>query len=236
MYPVLSTIFSFYGGYNYCNRQVCSEFRSMIPKVDLLAYLNTLCRDYGDRFYKVINNNLEVEHVLSCIGPRNANICTLLAGTNYTKLFKWVISLDYLPDEDTAERAIEFGNLQMVECIYRGGWIRRKFWTYGYVCELAAEYNRLDILKWARKTGSDWDAMVLYNSAEKGYLEVLEWALKDGYEMCTEVFYSAAEKGQLEILQWLVENYYSFWDEGVLDAAIQTCQVEIIKYIINNNL
>ncbi|SHO33391.1 Pseudo ankyrin repeat-like [Cedratvirus A11] len=236
MNAILPVVFSFSGDYNYFYRQVCSEFRQMIPKVDLLAYLNTLCRDHGDRFYKVINNNLEAWHVLSLIGPKNANICTLLAETNHTKLFKWAIALGYLPDEDTVERAVEFGNLRMLECIYRGGWIRQDFWFYGYVCDFAAEYNKLDILKWARKTGPDWDAIVLYNSAEKGYLKVLEWALEDGYEMCTEVFYSAAEKGQLRILQWLVENYYSFWDEGVLDAAIQTCQVEIIKYIINNNM
>jgi hypothetical protein len=236
MQSVYEAIFSFSGDYNYLHRQVCSEFRQMIAKVDLLAYLNTLCRDHGDRFYKVINDNLEAWHVLSCIGPKNVNVCALLAETNYTKLFKWIVSLGYLPDEDTVERAVEFGNLRMLECIYRGRWIRQDFWIYGYVCDFAAEHGKLDILQWAKDFGFGWDATVLYNSTEQGHLELLKWALKNGDEMCTEVFYSAAEKGQLGVLRWLVENYYSFWDEGVLDAAIQTCQVEVIKYIINNDL
>ncbi|SPN79683.1 Ankyrin repeat-containing protein [Brazilian cedratvirus IHUMI] len=234
MQAVLETIFSYSRGYNYPHRQVCSEFRTLAPKTDLLTYLDGLCREHGNKFHQVCNINLE--DILNYIGHKNANICTSLAETGHKKLFKWAIALGYVPDEDTLERAIEFGNLEIATCIYKGGWIRIEFWTYGYVCDLAAEHGRLEILKWAREIDSERDATVLYNSAEQGHLEILKWALENGYEMYVDVFYTAAEKGQFAILKWLVENFPSFWDEGVLHAAIQTRQVEIIKYIINNNL
>nr|WIL04834.1 hypothetical protein Cduv_354 [Cedratvirus duvanny] len=42
---VLENIFSFSGGYNFINRQVCSDFRRIIPQVDHLAYVDTLLGD-----------------------------------------------------------------------------------------------------------------------------------------------------------------------------------------------
>ncbi|SPN79569.1 Hypothetical protein ZAZAV_372 [Cedratvirus Zaza IHUMI] len=42
---LLEAIFSFSGGYNYLHRQVCSEFRRMLPEVDHLAYIDALLGD-----------------------------------------------------------------------------------------------------------------------------------------------------------------------------------------------
>lgn len=234
MQAVLETIFSYSGGYNYPHRQVCFEFRTLAPKTDLLTYLDGLCREHGNKFHQVCNINLE--DILRYLGPKNTNICTLLAGTGHKKLFKWAITLGYIPDEDTLERAIEFGNSEIVTCIYKGGWIDTEYWYYGEAHEFAIEYGRLEIFKWLKENDIGWNSTALCDCAERGNLDILKCALENGYWMCTKVFYAAAEKGQLVILKWLVENFSSFWDEGVLNAAIENCQVEIIKYIINNNL
>lgn len=234
MQVVLEAIFYHSGGYNYLHAQVCSEFRTLAPKTDLLTYIDGLCEVHDGDFYRPCNINLK--DVLNYIGYRNANICTSLAETGHKKLFKWAITLGYIPDEETVERAIEFGNLHILKHIYKGGWIDAEYWYYGEPQEFAIEYGRLEIFKWLEGHHIGWHSTVLCDCAEHGHLEILQWALDSGYWMHVEVFYSAAEKGQLAILKWLVENFYSFWDEGVLRAAIETCQVEIIKYIITNNL
>ncbi|SHO33486.1 Hypothetical protein BQ3484_418 [Cedratvirus A11] len=42
MHPIHTTIFSFSGGYNFLNRQVCREFRMLTAKTDGLDHLEQL--------------------------------------------------------------------------------------------------------------------------------------------------------------------------------------------------
>ena len=41
-----------------------------------------------------------------------------------------------------------------------------------YVCNIAAENGWLDLLKWARKNGCDWNVLTCEHAAENGHLEV----------------------------------------------------------------
>lgn len=42
---ILEIIFSYSGSYNFVQRQVCSDFRRIMPEVDRLAYLDALLAD-----------------------------------------------------------------------------------------------------------------------------------------------------------------------------------------------
>ena len=44
------------------------------------------------------------------------------------------------------------------------------------ICRIAAQNGWLDLLKWARKNGCDWDSYTCNYAAENGHLEILKWA------------------------------------------------------------
>ena len=49
------------------------------------------------------------------------------------------------------------------------------------VCEFAAHGGHLEVLKWLRANGCQWDADVCAAAAEKGHHAVLRWARANGY-------------------------------------------------------
>jgi ankyrin repeat protein len=73
-------------------------------------------------------------------------------------------------------------------------------------CSYLAYFGHLDILKWARKNGSEWDRFVCFYAALNGHLEVLKWARENGCEWDSQVCYHAALNGHLEVLKWAKEN------------------------------
>ena len=50
-----------------------------------------------------------------------------------------------------------------------------KFDKYN-VCDIAASNGWLDLLKWARQNGCEWDSWTCSCAAENGHCEVLKWA------------------------------------------------------------
>ena len=78
-----------------------------------------------------------------------------------------------------------------------------------FICEIAAEYGHLEVLKWARQNGCPWDEMTCSFAADGGYLEVLKWARENGCpwdEMTREYAERSRAKGRQEVLKWANEN------------------------------
>lgn len=59
----------------------------------------------------------------------------------------------------------------------------------------AAREGYLDILKWARKNGCDWNSLVCTHAAKHGRFEMLKWARENGCEWDERVCSDAAEGG-----------------------------------------
>ena len=74
------------------------------------------------------------------------------------------------------------------------------------VCANAAREGQLEVLKWARDRGCQWNAGTCSGAAEGGHLDVLQWARANGCEWDWETCAFAAEGGHLEVLQWAREN------------------------------
>ena len=49
-----------------------------------------------------------------------------------------------------------------------------------YTCSQAALGGHLEVLKWARENGCEWDSDTCSNAAIEGHLEVLNWACENG--------------------------------------------------------
>ena len=48
----------------------------------------------------------------------------------------------------------------------------------------------MDVLRWARDRGCDWDASTCGNAAEGGHLEVLKWAWEHGCPWVSRAFHA----------------------------------------------
>ena len=54
--------------------------------------------------------------------------------------------------------------------------------------------GHLEVLKWARENGCDWDSNTCSYAAENGHLEVLKWARENGCEWDSDTCAYAARK------------------------------------------
>ena len=73
-------------------------------------------------------------------------------------------------------------------------------------CSTAARVGRLDLLKYARKKGCDWDEFTCRRAAEGGHLHVLKYAHENGCPWDRFACTKAAKAGHLEVLKYLHEN------------------------------
>ena len=70
------------------------------------------------------------------------------------------------------------------------------------VCFIAAENGWLDLLKWAKQNGCEWDSFVCGGAAWSGHLEIIKWEKQNGCEWDSKVCNDAALRGHLEVLKW----------------------------------
>ena len=55
--------------------------------------------------------------------------------------------------------------------------------------------GHLELLKWAKKKGCNWDSTTCSYAASNGHLKLLRWAIKNGCKWNNEIGNSAAENG-----------------------------------------
>jgi hypothetical protein len=78
-------------------------------------------------------------------------------------------------------RAIALGNIDFLEECLAGD---IAITLDAASCELAAESNQLDMLKWLRSKGVPWNRFLCDVAAQCGHLELLQWAHQNGAIIC----------------------------------------------------
>ena len=76
---------------------------------------------------------------------------------------------------------------------------------YSIMAGIAASGN-LNLLKWARVNGCDWNTLTCSIAAARGHLNVLKWAHKNGCDWDSRTCSNAEAKGHLDILKWALAN------------------------------
>ena len=101
------------------------------------------------------------------------------------------------------------------KCIINGSIINK----YKYICQLIAEMDDLELLKFVRKYNFSWDDNTGYAAAKNGNFEMVKWIC---YNNCpTDMICSgAAEGGHIDILIWGHKKKYSLGSNICINVSI----------------
>nr|WIL03779.1 ankyrin repeat protein [Cedratvirus plubellavi] len=229
----LYAIFSSSGGYNFLNQQVCSLFRTLIPKVDYLTYLNQLIKDGKEPENFMPSEKLMLlaldKDLLHLLGANKeyipVEICDIAAAKGNLEMMKWAVENEFECDVVTYAHASGENYLEILE------WLKSMDFPQSEIsCKHAAWKGNLKVLKWLREQGCPWNEDVCSSAALDGHLEVLQWARANGCEWDVYVCSGAAENGHLEVLQWAHANGCDCPDWVSAHAAYHG-QLEILKWL-----
>jgi hypothetical protein len=72
----------------------------------------------------------------------------------------------------------------------------------GVYLRSAATKGQLEVLKWARDNGCDWNSDTCSSAARGGQLDLLKWLRDNGCDWDYKTAAYAAEGGHLDLLKW----------------------------------
>lgn len=122
-----------------------------------------------------------------------------------------------------------------------------------------AKHGNLELLKWAKEKGHEFDEYVSVYAAKYGYINILEWARENNLPFYSTVYIYAANlevmkwaykykcptkgyvisyaihKGHLDIIQWAFKKNFPINKNDVCNMAAETGQIEILKWAKQNN-
>ena len=102
-----------------------------------------------------------------------------------------------------------------------------------WTCARAAGSGNLEMLKWARQNGCDWDYETCLYATRN--LEILKWARENGCDWDGNTCLNAAKSGKLEMLKWPRQNgcpWNTYWCQ---EEAIQQGHFEVERWIKQND-
>nr|WIL02916.1 ankyrin repeat protein [Cedratvirus borely] len=231
---VYKTIFSFCGGYNFLNGQVCRRFRFIVPRTKPSSYLNQLIADgKTPENFKPSRRLMQValeRNLFSLLqecrkyGPCGAYEASLETGN--MEMLQWAVTNGYYycDKEKLCYLAARSGDLPALQYLRANGY----HWDES-ICSIAVGRSHLEVLRWARANGCPWNESTFREAARVGNLEVLKWLKANACPWDKWACTAAANSGHLGILVWLAVNGCS-WDENTFSYAIRDTAVARISF------
>ena len=114
-------------------------------------------------------------------------------------------------------------------------WLRGKGCNWDTkTCRFATRRGQLEVLQWLRANGCPWDADTCITAARYGHLETLRWARKTVGCVCTaDACHAAAYGGHLEILKWLRATFCP-WTAKTCARAALGGHLEVLRWARGN--
>ena len=106
-------------------------------------------------------------------------------------------------------------------------------WNWG-TCMMAACNGHLEVLQWVRENGCPWHKRTYCAAAANGHLHVLQWARENGRELDAEVLRELAANGHLHILQWAKENGCELDAEALCTLAAENGHLHVLQWAREN--
>ena len=84
--------------------------------------------------------------------------------------------------------------------------------------ESCADDGLIDVAKWLRIYGCEWNNNIISNAALSGHIEFAKWARENGCPWCRNVISNAALNGHIEFAKWAHENGCPWGDDVISNA------------------
>ena len=129
----------------------------------------------------------------------------LLSGS--VALAKWALAEGCpregeLQGQNMANRAAGYGHWELVQWLIK----KQGFVADKWVMAWAATSGNLELMKWLRGEGAEWDESACAYAALTGHLHVLQWLRGKGCAWNGATCHVAVNHGQVEVLRWAREN------------------------------
>ncbi len=204
--------------YNYENNYKIEKF-DKIEKYSVEKFTLELCHDkYFEMIpesYIVANNGILIETLvffdylpLLILAKENGcnldNVCSFAAFNGKLEILKWMKEKSCVFGPRDIMHVIQNGHLEVLKWICSnyniGEFVKER------LCDYAAFYGQLDILKWTHENDYTWDRLTCSNAAKNGHLECLKYLRLNGCEWNNYVYLNANEYKHMELLKWAMEN------------------------------
>lgn len=183
-------------------------------------------------------------------GPMGISTCAFVAADGKLETLQWL----YGKTSDDPRSALSI--LTVIEAVKKGHlsivkWISLTASVVNYIscgastipiCH-AAQSGNLELVRWMRAYGFEWDSSACASAAEKGHLEVLKWLRNPDFtsgENCpwdTWTCAYAARSGHLEVLKWARANGCPWNDWTGTYATVYACEsgdLSVLKWVFEN--
>lgn len=102
------------------------------------------------------------------------------------------------------------------------------------VCSSAAKGGRLDVLKYLRSRGYEWNEVTCSNAVEYGHLNVLKWVREHNCPWWERILCDKAARGgstNIEMMKWLIMNTYSRPSEKSCEEASRKGDLLLLRWL-----
>jgi hypothetical protein len=142
------------------------------------------------------------------------------------------INFGYIYTERTLIKTIKYGSFDDVIIVYNN--VTDVSTVYeSIIFRHAAKTGNIEMIRFFRDNGYQWDEDTTAYAAKYGHFEVLEWLAANGCIMDENTTAYAAEKGHFNILQWAVAKGCKI-DGDAYRSAHQNGHTRIAEWIIDH--
>jgi len=100
------------------------------------------------------------------------------------------------------------------------------------LCDKAASYGNLEMLRYFREIGCCWGKLTTYKAAKNRHWHVLQWAITQGCSVGTSTCAAIALHGDLSMLEWARQNNCP-WSVAALISAARGGHLDVIKWAMD---
>lgn len=153
------------------------------------------------------------------------------ARNGHVHVLAWLQLANYPIQYSAATAAVGDGHIPVLHWLHDNVKSMRDYCNDGGVdlCAEAGQHGQLDVLKWLRALGCEWDDLVCTFAAYGGHQELLTWAVDNGAEMTEEVIGQAVYGGHFDVAKWAHARGVSI-NRDVCAAAARKGRLDIVQW------
>lgn len=175
----------------------------------------------------------EQSHLWDETTHHRARYMHMAASRGHSEVVKWIHAKRCRFNKHVLDGAAIGGCMDIVQLMFSEPRALSKY-AGCEAMDLAAAYNRLDIVQFLHKHGLEHccSTKAMDMAAANGHHEVVRWLHANRTEGCTVMAMDdAAANGHLTMVQWLQAKYSELRSSHTLDRAAAAGQLHVVQYV-----